>query len=579
MKKLLIILVLVSISSWNFAQKNTSEVLLDTATIILKSKVKREVEPAVRIGSQPKIMDTVVNYKVVEYPMMALKYETVITTEPIVPANVKLAENKMLKLYNGYVKVGIGSPVMPLGEVYYNNTRSRKYVYGANIKHISSFGELKGYAPAQFDRTNYNLFGGIKQLNYSVLGDVRFNNYGVNRYGTMRPNASKDSISQRFKELGAGVKFHSHKMDSLRLNYMLSLDYGNFKDKAVANNWFGNENTLNSLNSFWYRKGKEIFAIDINLSQNHFVYGNVGNKLNAIDTAVDYSNTLVSIKPNITTLVLGKKLKAQIGADVTMSMTKGNSTFVTVYPIADVKYAMFDNLIIPYVGVKGGMKQGTFKSLATQNPFLQSNPELRNESTPYNAFLGVRGIITKQLEFNACANYSEVRNKALFVADSNAVHRNLNQFRAIYDTINIFSAEATVAYQMNEKIKVDATGRFFNYMAKHNSYAWNLPTYQFIVRGTYVLQNKFIFTLDVNGEGGRKALVYDSTEAKTTVEDKQIAKDLGFILDANVGVEYRYTNRISAFLQCNNVAAQQYFRWYKYPVQAFQIMGGVTFRF
>jgi hypothetical protein len=59
----------------------------------------------------------------------------------------------------------------------------------------------------------------------------------------------------------------------------------------------------------------------------------------------------------------------------------------------------------------------------------------------------------------------------------------------------------------------------------------------------------------------------------------KIAKDLGFIIDANVGVEYRYTNRISAFLQCNNVAAQQYFRWYKYPVQAFQIMGGVTFRF
>jgi hypothetical protein len=84
----------------------------------------------------------------------------------------------------------------------------------------------------------------------------------------------------------------------------------------------------------------------------------------------------------------------------------------------------------------------------------------------------------------------------------------------------------------------------------------------------------------LNGEGGRKALIYDTTDKdKTTIEDNQIAKELGLIIDANVGVEYRYTNRISAFLQCNNVAAQQYFRWYKYPVQAFQIMGGVTFRF
>jgi len=577
MKKIVALLVLISISNWNFAQKHQKEE--DRDSIIVE--VKREVEPAVRIGSQPRLIDTVVNYKVIEYPMMALKYETVVTTEPIVPANVKLSENKMLKLYNGYVKVGIGSPIMPLGEVYYNNTRSRKYVYGANIKHISSFGQLKGYAPAQFDRTNYNLFGGIKQLNYSILGDFRFNNYGVNRYGVMRPAADQDSINQRFKEMGAGIKFHSHKMDSLRLNYMISLDYANFKDKPVTENWFGNENTITSLNSFWYRKGKEIFGVDVNVFQNHYLYGNTDNKLTKLDSAIDYTNTQVSLKPNITSLFSGKKLKAQIGVDVTMSLTKNTSTLVTLYPLLDIKYALFDNLTIPYVGVKGGMKQGTFKSLATQNPFLQSNPELRNESTPYNAFLGVRGIITKQLEFNICANYSEVRNKALFVSDSNAIHRNLNQFRAIYDTMNIFTAEATAAYQLNEKLKLDATGRFFNYsMIKHNSYAWNLPTYQFIVRGSYVFQNKFIFTLDLNGEGGRKALIYDTTDKdKTTIEDIQIAKELGFIIDANVGVEYRYTNRISAFLQCNNVAAQQYFRWYKYPVQAFQIMGGVTFRF
>ena len=577
MKKIVALLVLISISNWNFAQKHQKEE--DRDSIIVE--VKREVEPAVRIGSQPRLIDTVVNYKVIEYPMMALKYETVVTTEPIVPANVKLSENKMLKLYNGYVKVGIGSPIMPLGEVYYNNTRSRKYVYGANIKHISSFGQLKGYAPAQFDRTNYNLFGGIKQLNYSILGDFRFNNYGVNRYGVMRPAADQDSINQRFKEMGAGIKFHSHKMDSLRLNYMISLDYANFKDKPVTENWFGNENTITSLNSFWYRKGKEIFGVDVNVFQNHYLYGNTDNKLTKLDSAIDYTNTQVSLKPNITSLFSGKKLKAQIGVDVTMSLTKNTSTLVNLSPLLDIKYALFDNLTIPYVGVKGGMKQGTFKSLATQNPFLQSNPELRNESTPYNAFLGVRGIITKQLEFNICANYSEVRNKALFVSDSNAIHRNLNQFRAIYDTMNIFTAEATAAYQLNEKLKLDATGRFFNYsMIKHNSYAWNLPTYQFIVRGSYVFQNKFIFTLDVNGEGGRKALVYDTTDKdKTTIEDIQIAKELGFIIDANVGVEYRYTNRISAFLQCNNVAAQQYFRWYKYPVQAFQIMGGVTFRF
>ena len=225
------------------------------------------------------------------------------------------------------------------------------------------------------------------------------------------------------------------------------------------------------------------------------------------------------------------------------------------------------------------MKQTTFRSLSKQNAFIQSNPNLKNESTIYDAFLGVRGILSKQMEFNVSANFSETRNKALFVWDSSSVHANRNQYNVIYDTVTMFKAEASLSYQLGEKLKLDGIARFYNYMAKNNSYAWNLPVYQFIVRGSYVLQDKFTFTLDINGEGGRKALVYDSLEAKTTFEDGQYAKNLGFILDANIGVEYQYTSRLSAFLQCNNVAAQQYYRWYNYPVQAFQLMGGVTFKF
>ena len=103
--------------------------------------------------------------------------------------------------------------------------------------------------------------------------------------------------------------------------------------------------------------------------------------------------------------------------------------------------------------------------------------------------------------------------------------------------------------------------------------------YQFIVRANYVLNKKLILHLDLNGEGGRKALVYDSTLPNVFKENGKFIKDLGLIVDGNIGAEFRYTDRISGFLQINNVAAQQYFRWYNYPVQALQIMGGVTIRF
>ena len=55
--------------------------------------------------------------------------------------------------------------------------------------------------------------------------------------------------------------------------------------------------------------------------------------------------------------------------------------------------------------------------------------------------------------------------------------------------------------------------------------------------------------------------------------------NLGFLADANLHMEYRYSNRFSVFLHFNNLAAQKYARWNRYPVQGFQVLGGLTFAF
>jgi len=577
MRKLLLIALFFGVSLTLFGQTDEK----DSSSIIkLNVIATRQVEPASRITSNPKLIDTIITHKAIEYPLLAMKHETSIKLEPIVPANVKVsADNKLPKLYNGYIKAGLSSPLMPLAELYYNNTRSRKYVYGLNIKHLSSFGEIKKYAPAHFDKTSYNAFGGIKELTYSVMGNVHFDNYGVNRYGVLNPNANTDSTSQRFKELGGSVTFMSNRMDSLRLNYSMQikgyqLSDAHPKDENFSS-FYGNESNFASINNFWYRKSNNLFAADIDLISNHFTYGTDG-KMNVLDSAKDISNTIFSIKPSITTYAKANRLKVQVGMDISASLSSSKKVYI--FPNVDVKYAMFENVLIPYIGIKGALKQNNFKTLTSQNAFIQSNPSLSNESN-YTGFVGIKGILTKRMEFNVSASFAQVANKALFINDSATIHRNRNQFKVIYDTITIFTAEAAVSYQLNEKLKLDGIGRFFNYQANNNPYAWNLPIYQFIVRGNYVLNNHFSFHLDLHSEGGRKAQVFDSTLANVTIEDKKYIKNLGLIVDGNIGAEYRYTDRISAFLQINNLAAQQYFRWYNYPVQALQIMGGVTVRF
>ena len=47
----------------------------------------------------------------------------------------------------------------------------------------------------------------------------------------------------------------------------------------------------------------------------------------------------------------------------------------------------------------------------------------------------------------------------------------------------------------------------------------------------------------------------------------------------NLGIEYRYNSKISAFIDFNNFTASKYQRWSNYPTQSINIIGGATISF
>lgn len=546
--------------------------------ININSSGERKVDPAYRIAITPKIIDTTINTAIVNYPLLSLKFETQATLEQIEPAAIKTVEH-LDPLYNTYVKLGVGTELMPLGEVYFDSKRSRKFMYGAHLKHLSSFGNISHYAPAQFDRTRFGVYGGINEKRYELRGDVHYNNQGLHYYGAPDTlGLLKDSIAQRYSDFGIGAKFTSHVKDSAKLNYSVGLDYNNYLSKKPEReediDWRAKENFFGIRSSFWYKLGKETYAADLNILYNGYKYGLPDSSWTSLDSGLVLNNTVISLKPSITTYLQDNRFKAKIGVDFTVDAHTKTKAYV--YPMAEIKYSMFNDIFIPYLGVRGGLKQTTFKSLTQINEFMLPNVELRNEKTPIDFYGGIKGTLSKRIYFNAGISFAYVRDKALFVTDT--LHSIGNKFDVIYDTMTVTTIEASIGYQLKEKLKIEAIGRYYSYAALNNSYAWNMPRMQFIVRGTYNLFEKVIFNLDVNLEEGRKALVYGPGE-DITEESGQYILDLGFIADANLGIEYRYNKRISAFVQLNNVASQGYMRWFNAPVQRFQFLGGVTFRF
>jgi len=537
----------------------------------------RAIEKGNRLTAAPKIIDTIVPTVVINYPLLQLRYETNTEIDKINPASID-TKTKLSKLYKTYVKLGIGSTLMPLGEVYYNNTRSRKYVYGLHVKHLSSFGKIKDYAPAQFDKTGGHLFAGIKEKKYSLIGDINYRNHGFNYYGISDTlGLTRDSINQRIQRTGINLTYKSFKKDSANLNYAIGLQYQNLfsiKQENIDKKWRARENYIALISSGYYKHKSETYAAELNVKHNGYRYGIKDTTSNKLDTGIVQNNTVIQLKPSITTRLFKNRFKAHIGVNLLVDVQ--HKTKIYVSPIAELSYSFMNDIFIPYAGVKGGLKQNTFSSLTDVNPYILTRINMVNERTPIAFYAGIKGTISNKISFNANVEFANVKNKILFVQDT--TYSRGNQFNILVDTMNTVKIEASISYQLQEQIKIDAIARFNSYELKNSSYAWQLPRFEFMLRGTYNLFNKFIFNVDFSLEEGRKALLYSPT-ANSTMENGQIIQDLGIIADANLGVEYRYNKRMSAFIQVNNIASQKYLRWQNYQVMPIQVLGGVTFRF
>ena len=544
----------------------------------------RKIDPAYRVALTPTIIDTTIPMVVIDYPLLPLKFQTDAEVNQISPVSIRTID-KLNPLYKTYVKLGVGTDfatggIMPLGEVYFDATRSRKYLYGVHLKHLSNWGDFQELQNSTFDRTKLNLYGGLNERRYTLRGNINYNNQGLHYYGISDTiNVGGDSLNQRFNDTGFDFSYASHKKDSATLNFGAGIMYNNFQGKKPPRedfaDWRARENAFDFKSNAWYKLGNEIYAAEFNVRWNGYKYGELDTSYaNLLDTGFVQKNTIVNLKPTITTQFMDDRFKAKVGVDIVFDTRE--KTRAHLYPVVEVKYSMLNDLFIPYAGLRGGMTQTTYKSLTGENEFLRSNVELRNEHKSIDFYGGIKGTLSKRMSFNVGASFANVKDIALFVTDTTFSLG--NKFGVIYDTANVATIEGSLSYQLKEKIKADAIVRYTSYNLVNNSYAWNRPNLEVILRGSYNLFDKFIFNLDLNLEQGRRALVYADGDG-VTEENGQYIQSLNFLADANLGVEYRYNPRISAFIQTNNLASQRYNRWYNFPVQSFQVLGGVTFRF
>ncbi|MBI5220038.1 MAG: hypothetical protein HY958_14015 [Bacteroidia bacterium] len=559
-----------------FSQKEDK---LDDHVIEVIGAYKPTISDAFKINELPAIKDS---FKIEPRFLYAIESKQILTdfqVEPIKPA--KMLDEPLAKLYNSYIRLGFGNYISPYAELFISNLRSKKFNYAAILRHQSSFGKIeneggkKAYA-GYID--NAVSISGKKFLPKKTLyGTVDYRDNTIYYYGynaldsvmTAPPLEKKElrdkKLTQQFTlaSFNGGIK--TNYTDKSHLNYDIWLNYYYFQDVFSKNENYG---SLNAKLSKYYNK--ELLGVDTKVDM---IQKNFDDTLNAV----------VKLNPWVSRVT--DQWEVCVGLCV-FSDVYWDAKFY-FYPDVLLQYGVYGKYIVPYIGINGYVEENTYRKIAYENLFIKPGLDIRNTNHKKVLFGGVKGSISSNTFYNVKATLSDLANTYFYVNDTtlttlnNQVQRLQNQFTFIAADVTLFNIYGEVSVKASEKLNFHLKGNYYYFdNMKSETKAWHIPEYDAVFTTNYNLRNKIIVRADIFVIGDRFAKTFDFSPTGTVNGARNIiSKKLNPVVDANLGIEYRYNKILSAFLNFNNIANQTYYRWNNYPMQGFNLMGGITYSF
>lgn len=518
------------------------------------------INEATKISSQPSIVDSTKRKEVPNYNFITKLYPTQYVAEPILPAKIK--SEALPKLQQAYAKFGGGNYSTALGELYVGSLRSKQSMYSFNYKHLSSSATLKNLGYSGFSNNHVLINGKNYQNDYTLKGNIEYQRDVVHYYGYDAVNIirTRKDIRQRFNTIGLNGSIESPVKDSTKINYLANLGYYNLSDlyKAQENNV-----SLNGYISKYHLK--ELFRLNINTDY----YKNLSNA----DTV---TNVIVKANPEV--LSKGNKWQLKAGLRIALESKTDEITKAHFYPDIDFNYNIIDHILIPFMGLSGDLIRNSYRNSSNINPFISDTANLLNTNNRLKAYGGLRGSISKDISFNTYFAFSQISQMPLFVnTEDDSPFNPDNKFLLLYDSAQVYNVHGEIAWQQSEKLRFIARGDFYKYNMAQQQFPWHLPNLEISISAQYNLRDKIMVKTDIFYLGERYAR--KSYFPGLPVYTQPHAVKLPAIYDFNLGAEYRYTNHISAFVNFNNITSYRYQRWYQYPTQRINILGGVTYSF
>jgi len=533
------------------AMANSQDIKKDVRVV---KPYKPSVSDANKINILPEINDTTTFRPSFNYSIIPVKLNTGYELRPITAA--RMVAEPISKLYKSYLKLGYGNYSTPLLELDISNLRSKTLQYGMRIHHLSSGGKIKlangDKVFAGYGNNDVSLFGKKIYRGSEWTGNLDFSSRSVYYYGynadTVRiPPPEKKDIKQNFIRLGASTSIASTHPDSNHFNYNITANYQYIRDKFED-----------------AEHGIHIKAFTERFRRDNLIGAHSGIDFYHTTPSIDSSyHSVVMVNPYFSRS--SDEWKFVLGFNSYLDLASGHSKLY-LYPRASLQFNIVKNFLVPYLGVNGHLETNNYEKTAGENPFIMPRLHIKPTDHQIEGYAGLKGKFSSKGTFNLKVSYSTMNNAYFFVNDSLSEFG--TKFSVVYDDIELVHYFGELGYDYSEKLRFLLRGNIYNYTMFYEEKPWHKPSWEINLEARYNIQDKIIANVSINLLSKRWAKPYQAG---------QPAIELSAVPDINLGLEYRYTRILSAFIKFNNLGAARYYQWNQYPSQRFFVMAGFTY--
>lgn len=518
------------------------------------------------------------NYEIFSYPVAS-------TYSPSKAKANPLSQAEKEKLYKNYLVLGMGNYTTPLLDFYVTHDLDKeRYVLG-NIRHHSSQGGIKGVRlDNSFYNSGLNAAYGVNKKEYGWETGIAYTHKLYNWYGVpTNPNVfvfsdtalDQMSPSQIYQGLDVHVDTYFNQVKYFK---KASLFYKRFWD-----HYGSAENRLRVSPSFDVDVLQQKVRTDVVID---YLEGSFEQEYMGT-TPRPYGSFIAGLSPNFVyrdgAIDLNIGLGVYYYGNTQSTGIKGTNSRGLLYPLVSGSYTIVDDVLVAYGGLEGGVQQNSYNQLASENPFISPTQEIRPTDKVYDLNIGLRGKLMTDLSFTIKGFHKYEKNKYLFTANNfkdgplalRKGYEFANSFQVSYDNVRSTGVYGALQYNYKKMLSVEINGSFTAYNTVLNTEAWNLPGLKGGVVMGYSFLKKWNAQLDLNYIGGR----WDREITKSVPQITYSKKAMADFFDANLKVTYQYNKKLSGFISLNNFTNAEYQQWIQYPVQRFQVMAGVMYKF